>query len=159
MDTMLESRWAFWALLVTAALLAGLIAWLALAIRRAWKAWRLGRRMSAAASGETLAESWLVARGFQILERQATQRGTILVDGEPVAFDVRADLIVARGGHRLLVEVKTGDAADPRSALTRRQLREYRDLFDVDGLLLFDASQQRLRVIEFPEAPVERRGV
>jgi Holliday junction resolvase-like predicted endonuclease len=147
-------RWILWALLLSAAVLTGLIAWLALAIRRLWKAWLLARRMSTAATGEELAERWLAARGHRVLQRQVTRRAEIWVDGTPVPFDVRADLLVQMGDARVLVEVKTGDAADPRSPHTRRQLREYADVFGVERVYLFDATRQRLSEIAFPQATV-----
>jgi Holliday junction resolvase-like predicted endonuclease len=152
MDLLPAEDWVRWALLVSVAILAGLIAWLALAIRRAWKAWLLTRRMSTAATGEEIAERWLAARGHRVLERQLTRRAKIWVDGAAVPFDVRADLLVQMGDSRVIVEVKTGDAADPCAPLTRRQLREYADVFNVERVFLFDATNQRLLTIEFPQA-------
>lgn len=105
--------------------------------------------MRGAASGEERAERWLESRGHRILERQFTRRSVMWVDGEEVAFDVRADLLVQMGDERVLVEVKTGDAADPRATATRRQLFEYAALYDVDRLFLFDASRGALHEIEF----------
>ena len=151
-------HWTSWVLLLSAAILAGLIAWLALAIRRAWKAWILARRMATAATGEEIAERWLAARGHRVLERQLTRRAEIWVDGAAVPFDVRADLLVQMGDARVLVEVKTGEAADPRSPLTRRQLREYAEVFDVERVYLFDATNQRLLAIEFPQTSVVDLG-
>ena len=148
---------------VGALLLAALIAWLTLALRRAWKAWILRRRMRGAASGEELAERWLTAHGYRLLDRQLRRRCTMWVDDAEIAYDLRADLLVQIGDERVIVEVKTGDAADPTSTATRRQLREYAAEFGVDRLYLFDATRQVLHEIEFPpgNAPdpivVERR--
>lgn len=152
-------QWALAIGLAGALLLAALIGWLTLAIRRTWKAWLLRRRMSTASSGEIVAEQWLVARGFVILERQVTRRGMLWVDGAELTFEVRADLLVRRGDVTALVEVKTGDAADPRTAMTRRQLREYREVFGVERLFLFDATHARLSEIEFPEATLPARAL
>ncbi len=122
---------------------------MALAIRRAWKAWLLRRRMRGAASGEELAERWLAARGHRVLERQVTRRCVMWVDGVETPYDLRADLLVEIAGERVLVEVKTGDAADARATATRRQLREYAAEFGVERLYLFDATRQRLHAVEF----------
>lgn len=130
---------------------AALLVWLTLVIRRWWKAQVLGARMDRAADGEALAERWLVANGFVILERQASRRCLMHINNRVAEFDVRADLLVARGDERLLVEVKTGEVADPRVPQTRRQLREYADVFDVDSVMVFDATRQRLYEVSFPE--------
>jgi Holliday junction resolvase-like predicted endonuclease len=131
-------------------LAATLLIWLTLRLRRWWKAYLLGIRMGRAANGEQLAERWLLANGYRILERQASRRCAMHINGRVAEFDVRADLIVARGDERLLVEVKTGHVADPRVPQTRRQLREYAEVFGVDRVYLFDATAQRLLEVSFP---------
>lgn len=138
------------ALVLGGLVVAALLVWLTLAIRRWWRARVLGDRMDRAANGERLAERWLVAQGYTILERQASRRCVMHINGRVAEFDVRADLIVARGEERLLIEVKTGEAADPRMPQTRRQLREYADVFEVDRVYLFDATAQRLHDVSFP---------
>lgn len=135
---------------LVAALAAGLTVLLTLQVRRWWKARVLQARMGVAAAGEVDAERWLEARGYAIVERQAQRRCTMHVNGRVAEFDVRADLLVARDGQRLVVEVKTGDAADPRFPPTRRQLREYCAIFGVDRIYLFDAGLQRLHEVRFP---------
>ncbi len=141
------------AILALACLAALLVVVATLALRRWWMARRLNAQMAAAADGERLAERWLTARGYRIIERQLRRRATMHINGRVAEFDVRADLLVERDGEELLVEVKTGAAADPRVPETRRQLREYAALFPVDGLLVFDASQQRLYEVLFPDEP------
>ncbi|MBX3133516.1 MAG: hypothetical protein KF689_09055 [Gemmatimonadaceae bacterium] len=139
--------------LAAAAIIAATIL-LTLALRRALAARRLAAQMQLAASGEHAAERFLVAAGFTIVARQHTLRATMHINGRVAEYDVRADFLVERstpGGPELaLVEVKTGDAADPRTPATRRQLREYAALYDIDRLYLFDASANRLHEIEFP---------
>lgn len=142
---------AQWLVAGAALAAAALVAWLALVLRRAWMAHRLHRRMAVAASGESLAERWLSARGFRVLERQLTRRCTMHIDGRVAEYDVRADLLVQMGADRVLVEVKTGEAADPRHIPTRRQLREYTSVFGVSRVFLFDASRERLLAVEFPD--------
>jgi Holliday junction resolvase-like predicted endonuclease len=131
--------------------LLALAAYLALFIRRWYKARILHTRMQLASEGEQSAERYLLAQGHKILERQALQRATMHINNRVAEFDVRADLLVQMGDDIALVEVKTGEAADPRHPATRRQLREYADLFDVDRLFLFDATAQKLHEIHFPE--------
>lgn len=134
-----------------ALLAAVLLVVLTLRIRRWWKARLLGARMDTAAEGEVLAERWLAANGYRILERQASRRCIMHINGRVAEYDVRADLLVQRDEQRLLVEVKTGEAADPRFPATRRQLREYAAVFEVDAVYLFDATNLRLHHIEFVE--------
>ena len=130
---------------------AALVVWITLSLRRWWKARVLGARMGRAADGEQLAERWLIAQGYTILERQASRRCVMYINDRVAEFDVRADLIVAQGDERLLVEVKTGEVADPRVPQTRRQLREYAEIFEVDAVAVFDATRQRLYRVAFPE--------
>jgi hypothetical protein len=73
------------------------------------------------------------------------------INGRVAEFDVRADLLVQMGDHVAVVEVKTGEAADPRLPATRRQLREYCEVFEVNEIYVFDATAGRLHKIEFPE--------
>jgi Holliday junction resolvase-like predicted endonuclease len=129
-----------------------LLVWLTLALRRWWKARLLAARMDIAADGEQRAEAWLVARGYRVFERQAGRRATMHINGRVAEFDVRADFLVQMGEEMAVVEVKTGDAADPRLPATRRQLREYIALFEVDRIYVFDATAERLHEVRFPEA-------
>jgi hypothetical protein len=126
-----------------------------LALRRYLAARRLAAQMHVAATGERIAERFLSEQGFTILARQHPLRATMHINGRVAEYDVRADLLVerstAQGTELAIIEVKTGDAADPRLPTTRRQLREYADLYDIDRLYLFDASAQRLHEIEFPD--------
>lgn len=135
--------------IVVAAL--GLAAWLALVVRRWWKARVLHARMAVASDGERLAAEWLEAQGHRVLTRQLTKRCVMHVDGRRAEYDIRADLLVQMGDERVIVEVKTGEAADPRLPATRRQLREYAAVFGVETVYLFDAGAMRLLRIEFPD--------
>lgn len=108
--------------------------------------------MRDAASAEQLAERWLQSQGHQILARQLPAQGSLAVNGSAHPFDIRADLLVQMGPDRVIVEVKTGEAADPFLPSTRRQLREYAAVFDVSTLYLFDASRLLLHRIDFPDS-------
>lgn len=138
------------ALFAIAALAAALV-WLTLALRRWWKARILHKRMDLASRGEASAEAWLAAQGYRVLERQLSRRCQMHINGRVAEFDVRADLLVQMGEETALVEVKTGEAADPRLPATRRQLREYCEVFDVEQIYLFDANANRLHRVQFPE--------
>ena len=116
------------------------------------------RRLAAArergAWGEVRAEAILRRRGFRVLGRQVGVTYGLGVDGRRIPVDLRADYVVAETGgrgRRYVAEVKTGKLA-PRidTAATRRQLLEYRMAFDVDGVLLVDAEDDRVRLVEFP---------
>lgn len=141
------------------ALLVGAL--LALVLARTWRRLVLRRRFRRAREGEREAEQLLERAGYRILDAQVRQRGEVIVDGEPVAYEVRADLLATRRGRTYVVEVKTGTRAPkPSSAATRRQLREYADVYEVDGLLLADMTTGRLHAIEFPRrAPPRGRSI
>ena len=125
-------------------LLAWRIAVLSRWLRAWWSRWR-GRR------GETRAVALLNAAGYRISGEQSMQRCSYTVDGVEITYVVRADYIVTRDGQRFVAEVKNGEqAADPRNRATRRQLLEYGIVFAVDGVLLVDVPQRRVRRIEFP---------
>lgn len=109
------------------------------------------RRFRRARAGEIAAEELLKKRGFRILDDQVRRREHMLVDGERLDYEVRADLLVSRRWRTYVVEVKTGKSApNPGTTATRRQLREYAAVYDVDGLLLADMSAGRLYEIRFP---------
>lgn len=121
--------------------------------------WRATRRWSRASrqrnqraqAGEAEAERLLEEAGYEILDRQVPAYWTMIVDGEPVQVNVRADLWVARGERRYVAEVKTGRAApDPTLPATRRQLLEYQIAFEPDGLLLIDAEAGEIIEVELP---------
>lgn len=117
----------------------------------------LRRRFARGSEGEREAEAFLKKHGYRILENQAPRRMTMLIDGEPRDFEVRADYIAAKKGRTCIVEVKTGDkAVDPAAANTRRQLLEYAVSYRADDLFLFDAESGEMHQIEFPSMRIRR---
>jgi hypothetical protein len=129
--------------------LAGLAA-LAVARLRRWRGLRRslrGRRLEGEASRA------LERAGFRLVRHRPVAEYDLQIDGEPRAMRLEGDYLVARGGRRFLVEVKSGQGADPARRSTRRQLLEYAMGFDVDGVLLFDAERGRLHRVEFPLGP------
>ena len=120
---------------------------LAFALRRPGAA-SVGRNRRAQ-RGERDAEDLLEAEGYTILDRQVVEEGCIFLDGEPYDYTVRADLFVERDGQSYVAEVKTGALApDPLHPPTRRQLREYRDLFGLP-VLLVDVEGGRIVAVDF----------
>jgi hypothetical protein len=74
-----------------------------------------------------------------------------VVDGRTQEVIVRADFLVERGGSRYVAEVKTGSkATSPSYSDTRRQLLEYRVLYDVEGVVLVDMEAERVHLVKWP---------
>ncbi len=146
-------QWLPWALFVIA-VVCGVAAWWGASTRT-----RRGnlRRLRVSQVGEHQAEGLLTDLGLQVVERQVTRRWTLFVEGEPTEVHCRADLLVQaeRGsswpvGNVYVAEVKTGERApDPSLPATRRQLLEYRLVFEVDGVLLVDAVAGTVVEVEF----------
>lgn len=124
-----------------------------------WGWWRARNRLSRASrvrnrraqKAETDAERLLESLGFTILDRQLSQYWTLEIDGGPREVLSRADLLVERGAHLYVADVKSGDLApDPSRPATRRQLLEYLLAFDVDGALVVDMRRRQVRSVAFP---------
>lgn len=136
-----------WALLVGSLVVLLLGDWL----RRRHDAWRRRRRARHALVAEDAAASLLARHGFLVTHRQATVAYRLLDDGRPITIALRADYLVARGGERLVAEVKSGARAPQlHHGPTRRQLLEYQLAFAVDGVLLVDMERADVRRITFP---------
>lgn len=141
-------------------LLAGLLgALLAIWIPQAWRRTKMRRRFRRAREGELEAAALLRRRGYRVLDDQVKRSGHMFVDGERVEYEVRADLLVSRWWRTYVVEVKTGKSApNPKNSATRRQLREYAAVYEVDGLILADMSEGELRSVRFPGRGQRRRA-
>ena len=112
---------------------------------------RIVHRVVQARKGELRARGLLEAHGYRVLAAQSVCSYTLVVDGQDLAVPLRADYVAARDGLRYVAEVKTGALAPYlKTPATRRQLLEYRMAFDVDGVLLVDADQERIHVVAFP---------
>jgi len=129
----------------------GLGAWIGLRGRRFFQRRRLAIRMRDARLGEHRARRILEAHGFRVMGEQVSASHLVCVDGQPASHVVRADYIAQRDGAWFVAEIKTGSAA-PRieTPATRRQILEYRVVFDVDGVVLVNAEAGTLHEIEFP---------
>ncbi|MFK8000440.1 MAG: hypothetical protein AB8H86_12640 [Polyangiales bacterium] len=120
--------------------------------RNAARARRLGKR------GESRAKKLLIAKGYRVLDTQTTKALTFLVDGKKVTTHLRADFLLERRGRRYVADAKAGEKApSATNAATRRQLLEYATAYDVDGVLLVDASGGNILSVEFPALQKKRR--
>lgn len=132
---------------ITAVGLSGLIGgWL---LRRYVNRRRLRLQVDRAQAAERRAARLVEAAGFRICAQQVTGGYTFVIDGQPRLARVRADLIARDSRRRYVVEVKTGSAAKPNLATTRRQLLEYHLAFAVQGVILADLERNRLHRVHF----------
>ncbi|HWM88214.1 MAG TPA: hypothetical protein VNO33_20310 [Kofleriaceae bacterium] len=141
--------------LALAALAAVLLTVIALAAARRWRGWRASvvarERSDRSLRGERDAERLLGRLGFDVIARQVCLDWAIACDGEDHLVELRADLLVERGGRRYVAEVKTGVSAPLlTNASTRRQLLEYCVAYDVESVLLVDVEEGCVREISFP---------
>ncbi len=139
-----------WALGLPVALLLALGLWLGLRLARALGARGPARARRLGAAGRRRALALLARAGYRVTAVEVARRGWLTVDGQRVAFEVRADAWVERGGRGWVAEFKGGpSAANPAARDTRRQLLEYVHVFGVRGLLLVDAVRGRIHCVEF----------
>lgn len=118
--------------------------------------WRRRRSLSLSRErgheGEINADKWLRNQGFEIVENQVNQEFTYWADGQPRHFRVRPDIMARYQGQRWLIEVKTGKSASPDYPATRRQIREYAQLWPYHRYALFDATQGLFYEVSFKRA-------
>jgi Holliday junction resolvase-like predicted endonuclease len=138
-----------WLLIIGVLALVAFGVWLGV---RFWK-WRKGRLLQKSrvqgAEGERLAERWLLQNGFTDLDQQNSQTFHYWVDGEAQSFKVRPDFFARRHGETWLIEVKTGKSAAATYSATRRQIREYAQLWPHLRYGLFDGDQGTLQEVSF----------
>lgn len=90
-------------------------------------------------------------RGYTILEAQVRRPVVMHVDGERIESFIKADYLVSKGGRTYLVEVKTGKQANVRLPNVRRQLFEYQNIFQTDGILFMDMNKYDIIEVSFDE--------
>lgn len=138
-----------WLFMIGTLALVALGVWLGV---KFWK-WRKGRLLQKSrvqgAEGERAAERWLLQNGFTNLDQQNSQTFHYWVDGEAQSFKVRPDFFARRDGETWLIEVKTGKSAAATYSATRRQIREYAQLWPHLRYGLFDGDQGRLQEVSF----------
>ncbi|MGF7185805.1 Holliday junction resolvase-like predicted endonuclease [Desulfitispora alkaliphila] len=107
------------------------------------------RRISKAKIAETEAIEILEEKGYQVLHTQARNPIVTRIDGIEHKTHVIADAIVAKGGRRYVVEVKTGNQTENLNAShIRRQLLEYFLIFKPHGIILLDMERKKLHHVE-----------
>jgi hypothetical protein len=138
-------------------LIAGLLALvILLCLVLSWSLRRAGGASRArnfkAIQGEEKAEELLALHGYRVIDRQVREKSQVWLDGEPLDFEVRVDLLVERDRQQYVAEVKTGSLApNPGYPPTRRQLREYARVFDDCGILLVDVDAAQVMEVCFEE--------
>jgi hypothetical protein len=137
------------------------VVWLTQRGARYWGRRARVLRAVRARTAERDAHGLLERAGFAVLGQQVRRRWSVFADGEAVSFELIADYVVRRDGQVWVAEVKTGERAlDLGYGPTRRQLLEYREAFDVAGVLLVDAEGRSIRSVTFRRhvAPPRRRS-
>ncbi len=99
--------------------------------------------------GEVKAKNVLECAGYKIIGSQVQENVVMYIDGEAHESFVRADYLVQKKRKRYVVEVKTGNQADMKKPNVRRQLFEYANLFQVDGILFIDMNLEKIYTIDF----------
>ncbi len=141
----------FWLTLVVGALALVAGGAGALAVARQVRAVRMRMRMARARAREAQAAEMLRRAGYAVLESQPRATSTLLVNGQPLLTEIRADYLVRRWGRLYVAEAKSGTRApDPTERGTRRQLLEYATAYAVSGVLLVDTEAGTVARIDFP---------
>ena len=99
--------------------------------------------------GESEAAKLLQNKGYHIVEEQARMPVKMLIGKECYESFIKADFIVEKNQKRYLAEVKTGKQANPRLPNVRRQLYEYQNLFETDGILFIDMNNYDIIEVSF----------
>lgn len=128
-----------------------------LARQRSRSARRMARHRRQGAAGEEAALRMLQTEGYRIVARHPRGSWTVWVDGAPVEIELCPDFHVEKHGRRYVADAKTGKSASIEHAATRRQLLEYREAFDVDGVLL--VGPQGVEHIELGRRDPRRRSI
>lgn len=143
-----------WLLLAVSLIAGGMVYQCAAAGYRNWKIRRRFRRGEIA---EKNAVKFLRHRGYRILAAQLQETIVVYVDGIPQKSTVRADFLVRRGWKTYIVEVKSGQQGTVRLPHVRRQLLEYKLVYQPDGILLLDMEHRDLQEIRFAYPRRKRR--
>lgn len=101
--------------------------------------------------GERTSIKLLEKNGYKILDEQIKLNGYFFIDDELNKFDLRPDLLVEKNEVQYIVEIKTGEVANPSNRNTRRQLHEYSYYRDQDAILLIDPIKRSIKKISFKQ--------
>ena len=122
------------------------------ALRFFWQRLKLAERRAVARrakEGENKAVKLLQEHGYRILAEQERRNVSLIVNGERIESFIKADFIVSKRGYTYLVEVKTGAQANVRLPNVRRQLFEYQNIFQTDGILFIDMNKYDIMTVSF----------
>ncbi len=107
---------------------------------------------------EKEARSFLINKGYDIIDEQYECYHNYLVDGEMQSSKLIVDYVVQRKSKVYLVEVKSGQKAiSIANKNTRRQLLEYDIAIENDGAYLLDMENKKLSLIEFANTKEEHK--
>lgn len=126
---------------------------LLLGVRRVWARARHRGRINRGLQLEQRAAALLEREGFTIVRSQARLDWNIVCDGEPLPVLLKADYLVQRDGQSWVVDVKSGQGANPRSIATRRQLLEYALAYRTAGAVLVDMEREVVHRFQFTTLP------
>lgn len=141
-----QEQVALWLLVLVSMAAGGL---LYRGVAAAWRNWKMRRRFKRGQLAEKNAVRFLRRHGYRILAAQLEEPITVYVDGEPQKTTVRADFLVRKGWKTYVVEVKSGQQGTVKLAGVRRQLLEYKLVYQPDGILLLDMEHHNLQQIRF----------
>lgn len=99
--------------------------------------------------GESEAVALLQSKGYRIVDEQVRMPVRMLINDEIYESFVKADLIVEKHNKRYVVEVKTGKQANIHLPNVRRQLYEYQNIFQPDGILFVDMNNYDIMNVIF----------
>lgn len=143
---MKQEQITWWLLVASCLLLGGLIYHF---VTSCYRNWNINRRFKRGAVAEKNAVKFLRHHGYKILAAQLEETITVYVDGQPQKSKVRADFLVKRGWKKYIVEVKSGQQGTVKLPNVRRQLLEYKLVYQPDGVLLLDMEHRNLQEIRF----------
>jgi hypothetical protein len=129
-------------------------------LSKAWQGWRLRRRLDHGIKMEAKGEKILRQAGYHLSGIQQDMVATLYVNGEPHSYKIRPDALAQKNGTSYAVEIKSGSTApNPLFKETRRQMLEYYFYFPVDGVLLVDADQETITLVEFEKSGIVSSGI
>lgn len=107
-------------------------------------------RARTAVEGELQAVDFLEQAGYEVLAQQHPEEARLAINGEVTSFPLKIDFIVEKDGLKYVADVKTGaKATSPRHGPTRRQLLEYKLVFQAAGALLVDMTCREIHHLDF----------
>lgn len=102
--------------------------------------------------GETEAAVLLQSSGYRIIDEQVRMPVRMLVNNDVYESFIKVDFIAEKGNKRYVVEVKTGKQANLHLPNVRRQLYEYQNIFQPDGILFVDMNNYDIINVKFMES-------